>query len=110
MADNIKHLTDDNFQETLSSEKVVLVDFHADWCGPCRMMAPVLQEFADEMNGKVAVGKLNIDSSQDTTQKFGVTSIPTIILFKNGVEVDRFVGVRGLEELKEMVDPVLSQA
>ena len=106
MSDSIKHLNDDNFEKTVKEQNLVLVDFYADWCGPCRMMTPIIHEFADEMDGKVVVAKLDIDSSQKTTQAFQVTSIPTIILFKGGEEVDRFTGVLDADGLKSMVSKV----
>ena len=106
MAEEIKLLDDENFDEGVS-KGIVLVDFYADWCGPCRMMTPVIMEFAGEMQGKVAVAKLDIDASQKTTQQFQVTSIPTLVLFKEGKEVGRVVGLKDLEGLKAMVEPAL---
>lgn len=108
MANQVKHLDDENFNDTISKEDVVLVDFYADWCGPCRMMTPIINELAEEMDGQVTVGKLDIDSSQKTTQQFGVASIPTLILFVNGEEVDRVVGIKDLEGLKAMVQSHVS--
>lgn len=100
--DQIKHLDDDNFEQEVASG-YTLVDFYADWCGPCRMMEPVLTQFASENTGKVAVGKLDIDSSQKVTQNFQVTSIPTLILLKDGKEVKRIVGVKDLSTLKKLI-------
>ena len=79
--------------------KKVLVDFYADWCGPCKMMAPVIEELAEELQGKAKVGKINVDESTDTATQYDVMSIPTIIIFKNGKEVKRFIGVRDKQEL-----------
>ena len=90
---NILTLTDKNFQQQ-TKNKVVLVDFWAEWCAPCKMMAPVLNEVADELNGNSHVGKLNIEQYQSMAQQFNVRSIPTLILFKNGKEVKRFVGIK----------------
>lgn len=90
---NILTLTDTNFQQQ-TKNKVVLVDFWAEWCAPCKMMAPVLNDVAGELSGNSYVGKLNIEQYQSMAQKFNVRSIPTLILFKNGKEVKRFVGIK----------------
>ena len=86
-------LTDKNFQQQ-TKNKVVLVDFWATWCAPCRMMAPVLNDVASELTGNSLVGKINIEQHQTLAQKFNVRSIPTLILFKNGTEINRFVGIK----------------
>jgi len=91
--EKILTLTDKNFQHQ-TKDKVVLVDFWAAWCAPCRLMAPVLNEVAGELNGSTHVGKVNIEQYQSLAQKFQVRSIPTLILFKNGKEVNRFVGMK----------------
>jgi thioredoxin 1 len=105
--DLILHLDDDNFDEAMA-KGIVLVDFYADWCGPCRMMTPVIEEFAQEMKGKIAVGKLDIDASQKVTQSFQVTSIPTLILFQGGQEVKRIVGLKDLDSLKKLVEAAVT--
>jgi thioredoxin 1 len=87
------HLSDKNFEETISKNKVVLVDFWAGWCGPCRALAPTIEELAKEMAGKVLVAKLNVDENPQTAEKFQVYSIPTVILIKDCCEVDRIVGL-----------------
>ena len=88
------HFTDENFnQEALSSELPVLVDFYADWCGPCKMLAPVVETLAKEFEGKIKIGKLNVDDAPDTAQKYGVMSIPTLLYIKNGEVVKKSVGV-----------------
>lgn len=93
-------LNSENFEsEVLNTNETVLVDFYADWCGPCKMMAPVIGELAEELQGKAKVGKINVDESSDTAIEYGVMSIPTIIIFKNGKEVKRVVGVRDKEEI-----------
>jgi len=93
MAEKIVHITDDTFEsEVLQSQTPVLVDYWAGWCGPCRMVAPVLDEIADEMDGKVRIAKLNVDENQQTAYKFQVQSIPTFILFKGGQMADRMLG------------------
>jgi len=97
--------TDQNFeQEVLQSEKSVLVDFWAAGCGPCQMMGPIIEELAEEVKDKYKVGKLNVDENRETASKYGVMSIPTLILFKNGKEVKQFVGVQSKETLKEELE------
>lgn len=98
----IKHLTDNTFKNEIS-KGVTLVDFHADWCGPCRMLAPVLDQIATEMKGKAQVAKVDIDAEQKTATEFQITSVPTLILFKNGKEVSRLVGLRNAEAVKNFV-------
>ncbi|MFA6023728.1 MAG: thioredoxin [Candidatus Gracilibacteria bacterium] len=98
-------VTDQNFtDEVLSSKVPVLVDFFAEWCGPCKMIAPVVEELAHEYEGKAKVVKLNVDESMDTAQKYGVMSIPTLIFFKNGEEVDRSVGLMSKDAMGETLD------
>lgn len=93
-------LSTENFEkEVLKSEKPVLVDFYADWCGPCNAMAPVLEELAKELEGKVKVGKINVDENPDIAVEYNVMSIPTLIVFKKGKEEKRLVGLRNKEEL-----------
>lgn len=103
-SENILTLTDKNFQHQ-TKNKLVLVDFWAAWCAPCRMMAPVLNEVADELTGNSHVGKVNIEQYQSLAQKYQVRNIPTLILFKNGREVNRFVGIKSrdflLQELRK---------
>jgi len=96
--EKILTLTDKNFQNQ-TKNKVVLVDFWAAWCGPCRMMAPVLNDLAGELKGNSYVGKVNVEQYQSLAQKFKVRGIPTMVLFKNGTEVKRFVGVKSKEFL-----------
>jgi thioredoxin 1 len=87
------HLTDTNFEETIKKNKLVLVDFWANWCGPCRALAPTIVELAKEYTGKVLIGKLEVDENPATAQRFQVFSIPTMIVFKNGFEAERLVGL-----------------
>ena len=102
---NVSEYTDQNFDaEVLSSTVPVLVDFWAPWCGPCRMIAPVIEELAAENQGKVKVGKINIDESPAAATNFGVSSIPTLMLFKGGQVVERFVGVQPKNRLQQAMD------
>ncbi len=93
-------LSSENFEkEVLKSEKPVLVDFYADWCGPCNAMAPVIEELATELEEKAKVGTINVDENSDIAVEYNVMSIPTLIIFKNGKEEKRLVGLRDKEEL-----------
>ena len=103
--DNILTLTDKNFSHQ-TKNKLVLVDFWASWCAPCRMMAPVLNEVADELTGNSHVGKVNIEQYQSLAQKFQVRNIPTLILLRNGIEVNRFVGIKNKEFLLQQINKV----
>ena len=100
--------TTDNFEkEVLQSELPVLVDFYADWCGPCKMMAPIVEGLAQGYDGKVKVGKLNIDDEMEIAQQYRVMSIPTFILFKDGKAVETSVGARSKDELESKLQKVL---
>ncbi len=93
-------LSDSTFDEEIaSSEEPVLVDFWAEWCGPCKMIAPILDEMADEQAGKLKIGKLNVDDNPDIARRFDVMSIPTLILFKDGQPAKRMVGAKGKNQL-----------
>jgi len=87
------HLTDANFEETINKNPIILVDFWAGWCGPCRALAPTIEELAKELAGKVLVAKLDVDENPVTAEKFQVYSIPTVVLIKDSSEVDRIVGL-----------------
>ena len=91
-----QHLTTDSFDQAISKGKS-LVDFWASWCGPCKMVSPIIEELAAEYEGKVTVAKVNTDEETDLVMRFGIQGIPTVILFENGVEINRFVGVRPKE-------------
>jgi len=98
------HFTDQNFDElVLKNEKPVLVDFYADWCGPCRMVSPIIEELAKQYEGKVLVGKVDVDANPQVAGKYGVMSIPTVVLFNKGEEVQRQVGYGGKEMYDGMV-------
>jgi len=101
--DVIIHIEEANFESTIQSG-LVLIDFSAEWCGPCRALAPVLEEVATKMQGKVVVGKVDIDEAQATTAKYQVTSVPTLILFKDGSEADRSVGLRDADSLETWIN------
>ncbi len=101
-------LTDTNFnEEVINAGTPVLVDFWAEWCGPCRMVGPVIEEIADEFEGRVKVAKLNVDDNQQTAAKYGIRSIPTLLLFKGGELVDQMVGVQPKANLVEIINKVL---
>ena len=87
------HVTDANFNETLQQNSLALVDFWAGWCGPCRALAPTIEELARDYSGKILVGKLDVDENPRTAERFQVYSIPTLLVFKNGCEVERLVGL-----------------
>lgn len=105
MGANVTEFTDSNFQqEVLDSKEPVLVDFWAPWCGPCRMIGPVVEELASEYVGAVKVGKVNIDDSPGAAQNYAVSSIPTLMIFKDGDVVERFVGVQPKARLQKALD------
>ncbi|MFP4473046.1 MAG: thioredoxin [Candidatus Omnitrophota bacterium] len=98
------HFKADQFeQDVLKSDIPVLIDFYAEWCGPCKMLAPIVDELSDELEGKVKVGKINVDDAQELAGKYGVASIPNLLLFKNGEVVDQMVGAMPKDQLLERV-------
>jgi thioredoxin 1 len=101
-------ITDANFDQIISSDKPVLVDFWAEWCGPCKMVGPVVEELAGEYEGKAVVGKLDVDSNPNTSMRFGIRSIPTLLVFKNGQIVDKQVGAVGKPVLAQKLDAQLA--
>jgi thioredoxin 1 len=100
-------ITDANFAETLNTDKPVVVDFWATWCGPCKAIAPVVEEVAAEYEGKAVVGKCNVDDCDDTPATYGIRSIPTLLFFKNRELVDRHVGVISKADLAAKIDSLL---
>ena len=101
-------ITDDNFEtEVIKSDKPVLIDFWAVWCGPCKLIAPIVEELAGEFDGKVKIGKLDVDSNQQTSIKFGVRSIPTLLLFKGGNLKDTIIGAVPKSKIVEKLNAVL---
>jgi thioredoxin 1 len=109
MAGKAVEITDANFETTvLSSDKPVLIDFWAVWCGPCRAVAPIVEEIADEYDGRAVVGKLDVDSNRDTAMKYGIQAIPTLFLVKGGEVVDKIVGnVADKNNIKAKLDALL---
>ena len=101
-------ITDSNFEETvLKSDKPVMVDFWAAWCGPCRMVGPIIDELSEEYEGKAIIGKIDIDSNQQYAAQFGVRNIPTVLVFKDGELVDRKVGVSSKNDYAEAIDRLI---
>ena len=100
------NLNKDNFEQSISNG-VALVDFWAEWCGPCKMQLPIIEEFSSEMDGKATVGKVNVDEELELAQSFGIQSIPTLILFKDGKPVKKLIGLHSKESLYEEVNQVL---
>ncbi len=103
MSDKIKYLTTADFDEQVSSSTPTLVDFWATWCGPCKMLAPILEELAESVTG-VTIAKVDVDEEEAVAMKYGIMSIPTLIMFKNGKEVAKSVGYKNLSQLKAFIE------
>ena len=104
-SENVKEFTDQNFEsEVLKSDKPVLVDFWAEWCGPCRMLAPTIDKIAKDYTGKVKVGKIDTDANREVPVKYGINAIPTVILFRNGQVAQKFVGLRPERDFRAALD------
>lgn len=106
-ATNTAHWSTEAFERVLQDKGVVLVDFWAEWCPPCRVLGPTIDQLADRFEGRALVGKVDVDANQDLAGRFGVQSIPTVVVLKDGQEVERFVGVRGLDELSDALESAL---
>lgn len=102
-----KTVTDANFAEIINTDKLVMVDFWATWCGPCRALAPIVEELAAEYEGKAVICKCNVDECQDIPMQFGIRSIPTLLFFKNGQLVDKLVGAMPKAQLANKIDSLL---
>ncbi len=105
---NTIEITDDNFdQDVLQSDQPVLVDFWAEWCGPCKALAPLIEELASEYDGKVKVGKVDTDANREVSVRFSVSAIPTVILFHKGEIVEKFIGLRGKKDYQTVLNKVV---
>lgn len=100
-------ITDANFEELLNSGKPMVVDFWAEWCGPCRMVAPIIDELATEYEGKVTIGKMDVDNNDEVVGQFGIRNIPTVLFFKDGQMVDKVVGAVPKATFQERIDALL---
>ena len=108
MANNLVEFTDDNFDaEVLKSDLPVLVDFWAEWCGPCKMISPIVEEIASDYNGKVKVGKVNIDFNQQVAMTYGIRGIPALLVFNSGAVANQIVGAVPKEKITELLDSVI---
>ncbi len=108
-ADIVK-LTDEDFEKQAKANPILLVDFWAEWCGPCRMIAPILEELSKEYQGRLTIGKLNVDENRQTAARFGIRSIPTLLLFKDGSRVEQIVGAHPKASIKAKIDQLLNGA
>ncbi|HEX4797339.1 MAG TPA: thioredoxin [Humisphaera sp.] len=107
---NVMEITDQNFEnEVLKSQTPVVVDFWAEWCGPCRMLTPIIDKLATQYAGKVKVGKVDTEVNRDIAMKFGITSIPTVMFFKGGTRRNMFIGFRQEPEIKKIIDELLAE-
>lgn len=111
MSEHVTEVSDNNFEaDVLKAEQPVLVDFWAAWCAPCRMLAPTVEQVAEKFNGSARVMKLNVDDNPETSQRYGIKGIPTLILFKNGKEEERVVGATSKDAISRMIEKHVSSA
>jgi thioredoxin 1 len=109
-SEKVQTITDANFEQTITGAQPVLVDFWAEWCGPCRRLAPTVEELASHYDGKLVVGKLNVDENPNTAFKFDIRGIPTLLLFKGGHVVEQVVGLADKDQLKKVIDKHVPQS
>lgn len=102
-----QHITDQNFDELLANNPVVVIDFHATWCGPCRMLGPIVEELANDYEGRVLVGKADVEEAGAVAERFGIRSVPTILFFKNGIQADQVIGAVQRAKLVEKIEALL---
>jgi thioredoxin 1 len=103
----VESLNDENLGSFLKKNKIALVDFYAEWCAPCKAMAPIIEELSNEMKGKVAFGKIDVDKNEESRNKYGVMSVPTLIIFSSGKLVDRIVGLFPKEMIKKRLEKII---
>lgn len=103
----MKIVNEKEFNEIINNNKVVLADFFATWCGPCRMLAPILEEVSNQANGKYEIIKIDVDESYELAKKFGIMSVPTMIIFQDGQEAEKIIGLRSQEDIKEVLNSYL---
>lgn len=103
----VNTLTQENFQKEISGQNPIIVDFWASWCGPCRILSPVIDALSEEYEGKITVGKVNVDEQNALAAQFGIVSIPTVIIFKDGKEIKRMIGVHDADDYRDEIDGVV---
>lgn len=102
-----QHITDQNFDELLKNNAAVLIDFHATWCGPCRMLGPIVEELSNTYEGRLLVGKADVEEAAEVAERFGIRSVPTLLFFKNGEKVDQLIGAVPRAKLVEKIEAIL---